>query len=166
MPPASSPTRLQILQAAATALRAINGGSTYWHTVKSASVQLDVTTEFLTKPSTELPAFVLEPATVPGERIFEPGRPPIVRDVFEFTVIGRVVVDGGPAAGDRKVTAGEKLAHDVEVALAADIRLGLPTLVIGAFCEQADVSYGEGSDLSVYTRTRVRVTYKRNYGQP
>lgn len=166
MAPSASPKRLQILQAAATALRAINGGSTYWYTVPTGSVQLDVNTEFLSKPSLALPAFCIEPVTSPGTREWEPGRPTNVKDSFEFIIVGRMTADGGPNAGDKKVTVGEKLAHDVEVALSQDTRLGLSTLVIGAYCEQPEILYEDGPSLNVYTRTRVKVTYKRNYGAP
>lgn len=162
MAPAADPKRLQIMQAAATALRAINGGSTYWYTVKAASVQLDVLTTLLNMPSTNLPGFVIE-ASPNSERVLEGGL--VIKDAFDFIVLGRVDVDGS-ASGDKKVTAGEKLAHDVEVALAVDERLGMPSLVISARTQPAEVIYDAGTTNAVFVGTRVRCLYKRNYGQP
>lgn len=167
MPPASSPKRLQILQAAATRLRAINGGASFWYSVRPTSVQIDVSVTLLNLPSTNLPAFMLEAADPSGERI--PEGAGIVKETFDFMVIGRVDVDGS-ADTDRKVTAGEKLAADIETAFATDFtgdgRLGMPNLVNGVWLFPPEVIYDAGPVLAVFVGQRIRVSYKRRGGEP
>lgn len=157
----TDPLRQQVLEAVQTKLRAIAAGSLYFNTVKSTSVVLEMTTNLLTVPKTEVPYLIVEP-TPEGSRFYMPSLR--VKNNFQIVVTGMTYAATGTTSG-RRMEAWEQLLADIEVSLTRDITLG--GLCVDVRCLEPTPGYDLNQQSPLVTVVQpVVCDLIRSYGSP
>lgn len=159
MPPTTLPFRERIIQNVATTLRTINGGTTYFNTVKTGSVVADPNVNIMNVPITELPYIIVEP-TASGTRFYQPAS--LIKNLFQVLITARQDATGIDL--DRKMKTWERMYHDIETALLVDrTRGGIAyDTRIDEPAPAADVGPGQMTLLVV----PVTIHYIRTFGRP
>ena len=157
---ATDPLRQRIIAAIVAAMRAnITGSDYHFPVLSSKQVTSDPTTNLLTWNGYDLPMHVVEP-TPDAVREFYPATQ--IRDEFNLNITSRMDVSD-TADPDLRMQTWEKLAADVERALAQDVTLG--GLVYDVRVMPPRPFVGIGSPI-VIVACPVSVRYHRAYGEP
>lgn len=140
-------------------LQGINGSAGgYTYTIKPASVRLDPL-NLLDTHETARPLVALE-LTDGGERTFQPAD--MLED--ERLVIISALLDVPGQRADRRITAGLRLAADLERAIASDLTLG--GLAVSVRARQPEVLMAHQTSAAVIVQMPVILQLYRPYGRP